>query len=52
MPGAACEWPEFPFCGKRCKLIDIGRWLGESYSITAADQEPERDETDGESEEY
>ena len=46
MPGAACEWPEHPFCGKRCRLIDMGRWLGESYSITAADQESERDEAE------
>ena len=42
MPGAACEWPEYPFCSKRCKTIDLGRWLGESYAIMAADQEPEQ----------
>jgi len=23
----------FPFCGERCKLIDLGRWLGGKYSI-------------------
>lgn len=23
----------FPFCGERCKLIDLGRWLGEKYRI-------------------
>jgi len=23
----------FPFCGERCKLIDLGRWLGEKYGI-------------------
>jgi uncharacterized protein len=27
------EWPEFPFCSRRCKLIDLGRWLGEAYSV-------------------
>lgn len=27
------EWPEWPFCSKRCKTIDLGRWLGESYRI-------------------
>lgn len=42
MPGSPRDWPEYPFCGKRCKTIDLGRWLGESYSITAADQEPEQ----------
>jgi endogenous inhibitor of DNA gyrase (YacG/DUF329 family) len=29
------EWPEFPFCSSRCKLIDLGRWLGEEYKIDA-----------------
>ena len=23
----------FPFCGQRCKLIDLGRWLDEKYQI-------------------
>ncbi|TMQ34868.1 MAG: DNA gyrase inhibitor YacG [Planctomycetota bacterium] len=27
------EWPEFPFCSRRCKVIDLGRWLGEAYSV-------------------
>jgi uncharacterized protein len=27
------EWPEFPFCSARCKLIDLGRWLGERYAV-------------------
>jgi endogenous inhibitor of DNA gyrase (YacG/DUF329 family) len=27
------EWPEFPFCSARCRLIDLGRWLGEDYRI-------------------
>jgi uncharacterized protein len=25
--------PFFPFCTERCKLIDLGRWLGERYHI-------------------
>ena len=29
------EWPEWPFCSKRCKTIDLGRWLGESYRIAS-----------------
>lgn len=24
----------FPFCSKRCKTIDLGRWLGGDYKIT------------------
>jgi len=23
----------FPFCCDRCKLVDLGRWLGEEYFI-------------------
>ena len=23
----------FPFCSDRCKLVDLGRWLGEEYRI-------------------
>ncbi len=30
------EWPEFPFCSKRCRLIDFKRWLGEEYRIPPA----------------
>jgi endogenous inhibitor of DNA gyrase (YacG/DUF329 family) len=29
------EWPQFPFCCDRCRLIDLGRWLGERYRIRA-----------------
>jgi endogenous inhibitor of DNA gyrase (YacG/DUF329 family) len=27
------EWPQFPFCSSRCRLIDLGRWLGEDYRV-------------------
>jgi endogenous inhibitor of DNA gyrase (YacG/DUF329 family) len=27
------DWPEYPFCSTRCRLIDLGRWLGEKYRI-------------------
>lgn len=30
---STAEWPEFPFCGPRCRLIDLGRWLGEAYRL-------------------
>jgi endogenous inhibitor of DNA gyrase (YacG/DUF329 family) len=26
-----------PFCTDRCKLIDMGQWLDESYSIAGRD---------------
>jgi len=25
----------FPFCGERCQLVDLGRWLGEEYRVPA-----------------
>ncbi|MDQ3441713.1 MAG: DNA gyrase inhibitor YacG [Planctomycetota bacterium] len=27
----------FPFCGERCKLIDLGRWLDGKYQIPVKD---------------
>lgn len=26
--------PNFPFCSKRCKLVDLGKWLDEEYTIS------------------
>lgn len=26
--------PNFPFCSKRCKLIDLNKWLNEDYRIS------------------
>jgi hypothetical protein len=28
-----------PFCSERCKLIDLGRWLGGKYQIPVDDAE-------------
>jgi endogenous inhibitor of DNA gyrase (YacG/DUF329 family) len=47
------ENPAFPFCSKRCRMVDLGRWLGEEYRMPdrqadeqedelPADQHPER----------
>ena len=33
-----------PFCCERCKLIDLGRWLDESYGLPNV-PDPEDDET-------
>jgi endogenous inhibitor of DNA gyrase (YacG/DUF329 family) len=35
---AVADWPHFPFCSARCKLIDLGRWLGEEYRLPDADE--------------
>jgi endogenous inhibitor of DNA gyrase (YacG/DUF329 family) len=26
--------PVGPFCSERCKLIDLGKWLGEEYRVS------------------
>ena len=47
MPGQWKEWPDYPFCSHRCRKIDLGRWLGEKYSIPATEAEPAvREESD------
>lgn len=33
----AANRPYLPFCSDRCKRIDLGRWLGESYRIDGSD---------------
>jgi endogenous inhibitor of DNA gyrase (YacG/DUF329 family) len=32
-----------PFCSERCRTIDLGRWLGESYSVPSV-PDPEAEE--------
>ena len=34
--------PYAPFCTRRCKTIDLGRWLGEGYSIPVDDESGEK----------
>ncbi len=36
--------PFRPFCSKRCRLIDLGTWLEEGYSIPAGDGDIEEDD--------
>jgi endogenous inhibitor of DNA gyrase (YacG/DUF329 family) len=41
-----------PFCSERCRTIDLGRWLGESYSLPVvpdpeADELPDERQVDG-----
>lgn len=45
--------PYGPFCSQRCKLVDLGRWLGEEYRFSEplapasmSPTEAERSETD------
>lgn len=36
------ENPWFPLCSERCKLVDLGRWLGEGYVIPGPAAGPDR----------
>lgn len=31
--------PEFPFCGERCRLIDLGKWASGKYVISSPVQD-------------
>jgi len=33
----------FPFCSQRCRLIDLGRWLGGEYRIEVPIEGTDRD---------
>ncbi|MBM4067780.1 MAG: DNA gyrase inhibitor YacG [Planctomycetes bacterium] len=51
MPAAGPgDWPDRPFCSSRCRLIDLGRWLGGDYCLPAApsDTEPESEADEAE----
>ncbi|AGC46200.1 hypothetical protein MYSTI_04912 [Myxococcus stipitatus DSM 14675] len=30
---ARSENSSFPFCSRRCRAVDLGRWLGEEYRM-------------------
>lgn len=40
------EWPDWPFCSPRCKLVDLGRWLGEEYRVASPPKEEHPEDTD------
>jgi endogenous inhibitor of DNA gyrase (YacG/DUF329 family) len=40
------ELPYYPFCSKRCRLIDLGRWLDESYRLPCTDDPPPQPQPD------
>lgn len=43
--GQPSEREAYPFCSKRCKDVDLHRWLSGAYAIAATDGEDS--ETDG-----
>lgn len=32
--GAWFDQPHGPFCSRRCKLVDLGKWFGEQHAIS------------------
>ncbi|AKQ65559.1 hypothetical protein A176_002471 [Myxococcus hansupus] len=34
----------FPFCSKRCRAVDLGRWLGEEYRVPDRQADEQEDE--------
>ena len=36
--------PNMPFCSDRCRLIDLGNWAAEKYTVPASGGQPEDDE--------
>lgn len=37
-----------PFCSKRCRLIDLGNWLGDRYRISEEEPTDDRPATERE----
>ena len=37
--------PYRPFCSERCKLVDLGQWASESYSIPLEEKSEENLQT-------
>ena len=35
-----------PFCGERCRQIDLGRWLREVYTVPV-ERDPDEESPDG-----
>ncbi len=40
-PGAK----SFPFCSDRCRLIDLGKWLGGDYTISRPIEQSDAEES-------
>ena len=46
--GKPVEWkdnPFRPFCSERCKLVDLGRWVSDEYSVPGAPLPQDSNET-------
>jgi len=43
MEGPVPNWPQFPFCSQKCKLVDLGRWLSDGYGLPKDESDEEDD---------
>jgi endogenous inhibitor of DNA gyrase (YacG/DUF329 family) len=34
-PTDSAERADFPFCGERCRILDLGNWASEKYTISS-----------------
>ena len=40
--------PDFPFCGERCRLLDLGNWASGKYAIPGPPlNEPKQEPPEG-----
>jgi endogenous inhibitor of DNA gyrase (YacG/DUF329 family) len=45
----SADSPKFvPFCSERCQQIDLGRWLGEKFSVPTQRIDEEAEDDQGE----
>ncbi|XXF80799.1 DNA gyrase inhibitor YacG [Myxococcaceae bacterium GXIMD 01537] len=43
-PSRASGNAYFPFCSRRCRAVDLGRWLGEEYRMPTGSADEQEDE--------
>jgi len=46
------EWPHWPFCSRRCKMVDLGRWLGGAYAIERPVKQEDLEASDDDTESH
>jgi endogenous inhibitor of DNA gyrase (YacG/DUF329 family) len=39
--------PDFPFCGERCRLLDLGKWASGGYVVSSPVTDSEEGIDDG-----
>jgi endogenous inhibitor of DNA gyrase (YacG/DUF329 family) len=45
--GGASSDDFYPFCSDRCRLIDLGKWLDETYKIPTDEKAGESEKEEG-----